>query len=143
MKRTLIVLVGLVVLFAGCDKLSGSKKEESPEKSQARAAFTPPEPSMAITVVSATAKGSMGYEGKKAHLDIKNNTPKDVVMIEFEIKCFDAQSNAVAGSPMHYIQTAMPAFLKASETKEFDIEKKLPAKTARIEVAVEKVSYAE
>lgn len=143
MKRTLISLVGLMFLFVGCDTLTGSKKEESSEKQQAVTAFTPPEPSKAISVISATAKGSMGYVGKKAHLSINNNTPKDIVMIEFKIQCYDSQSNVVPGSPMHYIQSAIPAFIKASETKDFDIEKMLPAKTARIEVSVDKVSYAE
>ena len=143
MKRKLISLVGLVVLIAGCESVPGSKKQESPEKQQTGKAFIPPEPSKAVSVMDATAKGSLGYEGKKAHLTIKNNTAKDIVTIDFAIRCFDAQSNVMPGSPMHYMQTAMPVFLKASETKEFDIEKKLPANTARIEVTIDKVSYAQ
>lgn len=143
MKRTLISLVGLVILFVGCENIPGSMKQEPSEKQQAGKAFIPPEPSKAITVISATAKGSMGYEGKKAHLNLKNNTPKDIVTIEFTIQCFDEQSNVVQGSPMHYIQTATPSFIKAFEPKEFDIEKKLPAKTARIEVTIDKVNYAQ
>ena len=143
MKGKLVWLVGLVVLLVGCENLPGSKKQDSSEGQQAGKAFTPPEPSKAISVLSAAARGSMAYEGKRAHLTIKNETPKDVVTVEFEIRCFDEKSNAVPDSPMHYTQTAMPAFVKASETKEFEIEKKLPAKTSRIEVSVEKVGYAE
>jgi hypothetical protein len=143
MNRKVISLIGLVVLFAGCENIPGSKKQGTSESSQAGKSFIPPEPSKAITVISAAARGSMGYEGKRAHLNIKNNTSKDVVMVEFTIQYFDAQSNVLPGSPMHYVETVMPVFIKASETKEFDIPKTLPAKASRIEVAITKVSYAQ
>ena len=132
-----------MILFGGCENFPGFKKQEPAEKQQSKKEFIPPTPSKAITVISATAKGSLGYEGKIAHLKIKNNTVKDIVMIEFAINYFDSKSNAMQGSPMRYIQTEMPVFIKASDTKEFDIAKKLPTQTSRIAVSIDKVSYAQ